>query len=88
MVPSKDLTALLRVTPLRFMNEFIDVKERVTRYLDTTFYNLTTVSLPNWKTYSQMRNLAEFKYGLNMQDVYLPAQTLEQVSAHVGCDFH
>ena len=54
----------------------------VTHYLDTTFYNLTTVSLPNWRTYSQMRSLAAFKYHLDMMDVHLPSQTLEQVESH------
>ena len=56
----------------------LDVKAMVTHYLDTTFYNLTTVALHDWKTYGQMRNLARQKYGLNMVDVQLPSQTLEQ----------
>ncbi len=50
----------------------------MTHYLDTTFYNLTTVALHDWKSYGQMRNLATQKYGLDMQEVYLPGQTLEQ----------
>lgn len=54
----------------------------VTHYLDTTFYNLTTVALHDWKTYGQMRNLAEQKYGMSMQDAFLPSQTLEQVLAY------
>ena len=51
----------------------------VTHYLDTMFYNLTTVSLHDWKTYGDMRNLAEQKYGLVMIEPQLPSQTLEQV---------
>ena len=50
----------------------------VTHYLDTTFYELTTVSLPDWKTYGDMRNLAEQKYGLSMLEPHLPSATLEQ----------
>jgi WASH complex subunit 7 len=52
----------------------------VRHYLDTTFYNLTTIALHDWKSYGEMRNLAEEKYGLSMTEVHLPGQTLEQVS--------
>lgn len=51
----------------------------VTHYLDTTFYNLTTVALHDWKTYVDMRNLASKKYGLDMLEPHLPSATLEQV---------
>ena len=50
----------------------------VTHYLDTIFYNLTTVALHDWKTYGDMRNLAEQKYGLTMIEPHLPSATLEQ----------
>ncbi len=49
-------------------------------YLDKTFYNLTTVALHDWKTYGDMRNLAQQKYDLKMTEAHLPSQTLEQVS--------
>ena len=51
----------------------------VTHYLDTTFYNLTTLALHDWKTYGGMRNLAEQQYGLVMMDPHLPSQQLDQV---------
>lgn len=51
----------------------------VTHYLDKTFYNLTTVALHDWATYSEMRNLATQRYGLSMTEAHLPSQTLEQV---------
>uniref|UniRef100_A0A8C8LNW8 WASH complex subunit 4 n=1 Tax=Oncorhynchus tshawytscha TaxID=74940 RepID=A0A8C8LNW8_ONCTS len=50
----------------------------VTHYLDKTFYNLTTVALHDWATYSEMRNLATQRYGLMMTEAHLPSQTLEQ----------
>lgn len=53
----------------------------VTHYLDKTFYNLTTVALHDWATYSEMRNLATQRYGLAMTEAHLPSQTLEQVFA-------
>ena len=52
----------------------------VERYLNKTFYNLTTVALHDWKTYSEMRALAQQKYSLTMAEAHLPSQTLEQVS--------
>lgn len=51
----------------------------MTHYLDKTFYNLTTVALHDWATYSEMRNLATQRYGLAMTEAHLPSQTLEQV---------
>lgn len=53
-------------------------KGYVEHYLDTTFYNLTTVALYDWQTYGEMRNLASIKYGLSLTEVHLPGQTLEQ----------
>lgn len=53
----------------------------MTHYLDKTFYNLTTVALHDWATYSEMRNLATQRYGLAMTEAHLPSQTLEQVFA-------
>jgi WASH complex subunit 7 len=50
----------------------------LSHYLDKTFYNLTTVALHDWKTYAEMRNIAEAKYGLEMTEVHLPSGTLEQ----------
>jgi WASH complex subunit 7 len=58
----QDLTHLLRVGPLNFLAVTIDIKALVTHYLDSTFYNLNTVALHDWKVYGQMRNLAEQKY--------------------------
>jgi len=73
-----DLTQFLKIRPIRFFDELVDVKVYVTHYLDKTFYNLNTVALHDWKTYGEMRNLAVQKYGLKMADPYLPSQTLEQ----------
>eukprot|EP01136_Pigoraptor_vietnamica_P005657 Opistho-1_new@37581 len=74
----KDLSHYLKVRPIRFFDRYIDIKAHVTHYLDTTFYNLTTVALHDWKTYAEMRNLAAEKYGLDLTEVHLPSQTLEQ----------
>uniref|UniRef100_A0A8B9Q329 WASH complex subunit 7 n=1 Tax=Apteryx owenii TaxID=8824 RepID=A0A8B9Q329_APTOW len=77
-VGMKDLAHFFFLNPIRFFNRFIDIKAYVTHYLDKTFYNLTTVALHDWATYSEMRNLATQRYGLSMTEAHLPSQTLEQ----------
>ncbi|KAK2567753.1 WASH complex subunit 4 [Acropora cervicornis] len=77
-VGMRDLSHFLKIKPIRFFNQFVNVKEHVTHYLDTTFYNLTTVALHDWRTYGEMRNQAMQKYGLQMTEAHLPSQTLEQ----------
>lgn len=51
----KPLKQFLDMPPLRILGLIIDVKHEVTHYLDTNFYNLTTVALHDWRTYSDMR---------------------------------
>uniref|UniRef100_A0A673Y1T1 WASH complex subunit 4 n=1 Tax=Salmo trutta TaxID=8032 RepID=A0A673Y1T1_SALTR len=77
-VGMKDLAHFFYLKPIRFFNRFIHIKAYVTHYLDKTFYNLTTVALHDWATYSEMRNLATQRYGLMMTEAHLPSQTLEQ----------
>uniref|UniRef100_A0A672YK70 WASH complex subunit 4 n=1 Tax=Sphaeramia orbicularis TaxID=375764 RepID=A0A672YK70_9TELE len=77
-VGMKDLAHFFSIKPIRFFNRFIHIKAYVTHYLDKTFYNLTTVALHDWATYSEMRNLATQRYGLTMTEAHLPSQTLEQ----------
>jgi len=50
----------------------------VAHYLNRMFYNLNTVALYDWQTFGEMRSLAREKYGLELQEVHLPGQTLEQ----------
>ncbi|KAM6961159.1 WASH complex subunit 4 [Aplochiton taeniatus] len=77
-VGMKDLAHFFSLNPIRFFNRFVHIKAYVTHYLDKTFYNLTTVALHDWATYSEMRNLATQRYGLKMTEAHLPSQTLEQ----------
>ena len=63
-----------------FVSELFFFLEHVTHYLDSTFYNLTTVALHDWRKYGEMRNQASQKYGLQMTEAHLPSQTLEQVT--------
>ncbi|KAK2158033.1 hypothetical protein LSH36_178g02040 [Paralvinella palmiformis] len=74
----KDLSQFIRLKPIRFFDDMINIRDYVERYLDRTFYNLTTVALHDWKTYGDMRNLAKHKYDLQTLEAHLPSQTLEQ----------
>ncbi|EAL65754.1 hypothetical protein DDB_G0283355 [Dictyostelium discoideum AX4] len=74
----KEFGKFLELKPLRFFDRTIDIKSRISHYLDQTFYNLNTVALFDWKTYSEMRNMAFYKYGLQLLEVHLPGSTLEQ----------
>lgn len=74
----KGLRQVLAMRPLQFMDRSVDIKEYVSHYIDTTFYNLNTVALHDWRTYVEMRNMASQKYSLRMQETHLPNQTLEQ----------
>jgi WASH complex subunit 7 len=60
----RPMRPFLDLAPLRVLGLLIDVKAEVTHYLDMNFYNLTTVALHDWRTYSDMRSLAAEKLGL------------------------
>ena len=46
--PSKALRPFLELRPLRVFGSLLDVRQKVTHYLETIFYNLTTVALYDW----------------------------------------
>ena len=56
----------------------VSIRKEVTHYLDTNFYNLTTVALHDWKTYADMKSLAYEKFGLVLMDSFLPMGSLDQ----------
>ncbi|ESO00575.1 hypothetical protein HELRODRAFT_82872, partial [Helobdella robusta] len=78
VVPTKQLSHFIKLPPLVLFDEIVNVKTIVENYLDKTFYNLTTVALHDWKTYSQMKVWAKHAYGLQLLEPHLPSQTIEQ----------
>ncbi|CAA6656278.1 unnamed protein product [Spirodela intermedia] len=78
----RNLSWYLQMRPLCLPFKFIDIRILVESYLNSTFYNHTTMALYNWKVYSEMRQLAELKYGLLLDDTHLPGDS----SGH-GFDF-
>ncbi|KRT79891.1 hypothetical protein AMK59_7525 [Oryctes borbonicus] len=67
-----------KLFPVLLNRTYVNIKQEIEHYLSSTFYNLTTVVLHDWKTYGEMRRLASLQYGLNIIDSSLPMQTLEQ----------
>lgn len=65
-----------------------NVVGKITNYLEKTFYDLTTVALHDWRTYGEMRCLAQHKYKLSTVEDTLPSQTLEQVCYHPRPNWH
>eukprot|EP01040_Poterioochromonas_malhamensis_P008769 gene8769-9503_t len=64
----KILKPFLDLLPLYILNRIISIKEEVTHYLDYNFYNLTTIALHDWRTYSEMRSLAYEKYNISLME--------------------
>ncbi|ETV68222.1 hypothetical protein, variant [Aphanomyces astaci] len=74
----KVLHYYMDLRPIRIWGKCVDLRDRVTHYLESTFYNLTTVALHDWKTYGEMRQLANDKYGLHLAENHLPMGSLDQ----------
>lgn len=68
--------------PLYVCRKKLDVKAEIESYLEKTFYNLCTVSLRDCNTYTEMRSIANERYGLSLADPFLPDGSLDQ-----GLDF-
>ena len=47
--------------PLVVFDLVVDIHKKVKQYLEASFYNLTTIALHDWLTYSEMKNLAKEK---------------------------
>lgn len=82
-----DLCRVLRLKPFSMLDShsnsierYLSVQEHVSTYLSQMFYNLTTISMHDWRTYGQMRFLAKQKFQLDTVEDHLPTQTLEQVN--------
>jgi len=74
----RPLRPFLDIAPLKILGLVVNIKNEVTHYLDLNFYNLTTVALHDWRTYSDMRSLAQEKLGLQLMDNFLPMGSLDQ----------
>lgn len=74
------LLALKLIHLLRTANihQYSSIRDRVRKYLSQMFYNLTAISMHDWRTYGQMRILAKQKFNLETVEDHPPTQTIEQ----------
>ena len=63
-----------------FNNEYINVKEYVTNYLNILFYEMNAINVNDWKIYQQMKLLLEIKFNIHLKKIetFLPIKHLEQ----------
>ncbi|MQL83965.1 hypothetical protein Taro_016452, partial [Colocasia esculenta] len=74
----RNLSWYLQLRPLCLPDKFVDIRTLVECYLNSTFYNHTAMALYNRKVYSEMRQLAELKYRLLLDDIHLPEHSSGQ----------
>lgn len=64
--------------PIQMGRSHVVIRDHIEHYLSNMFYNLTTISLHDWRTYGEMRQIAATKFHLTTIEDHLPTQTLEQ----------
>ncbi len=74
----KDFKRIIHVDSVYLFGVTVQLKQKVTDYMNKTFYNMTALKLKDWKTYEEMGSLAYHLYGIKLTDNYLPPQKLEQ----------
>lgn len=74
----RPIKPFLDISFIRILGISIEIKQEVCHYLNQNFYNLTTVALHDWRTYSDMRQLALDKFNLALMDNFLPMGSLDQ----------
>lgn len=76
--PTTDLSVFTRLPPIRFFGKWLHLATEVEDYLDSQFYVLTVLTPNDWKTYEEMRSLAQERYGLHIAAGDLPGGILDQ----------
>ena len=75
---SKDLLKLVHLEKLRIFDSIIDIKTEITKSFNETFYNINVINMYDMETYQQIRTMGNYLFGLELQNVYLPSQTIDQ----------
>ena len=77
-IEMKSIKKLLEIGPISIMDTSIDLKSEIEKRLNEIFYNLNMLNLYDYETYEFIRQLASEQFGIELQNVYIPSQTLEQ----------
>lgn len=75
---AKDLLKLVHLEKLRIFDSIIDLKTEITKSFNETFYNINVINMYDMETYQQIRTMGNYLFGLELQNVYLPSQTIDQ----------
>lgn len=73
-----DLVKMIQFEKISIFDTKIDLKIEISKAFNETFYNMNTINIYDMETYEQMRIMANYLFGLNLHDVYLPNQTVSQ----------
>ena len=46
--------------------------------MNESFYNINVLNMHDMETYEQLRSMGNYLFGLELQDVFLPSQTIDQ----------
>ncbi|WOK95333.1 WASH complex subunit 7-like isoform X1 [Canna indica] len=72
----RNLAWYLEIKPLRLPFKFIDIRLLVESYLNSAFYNHSTMSTYDRKIYLEMQLLAELKYGLFLDNIHFVGNSM------------
>lgn len=73
-----DLVKMMQFEKISIFDTKIDLKVEISKSFNETFYNMNTMNSYDMETYEQMRVMANYLFGLNLHDVYLPSQSVSQ----------
>ncbi|XP_062233658.1 uncharacterized protein LOC133930903 isoform X2 [Phragmites australis] len=74
----RNLSWYLRMRPLRLPFKFVDVKLLVENYLNSAFYTYSVMPNYDKKIYTEMHQLGELKYGVELEDFHLSVDARDQ----------
>ena len=69
----EDCNRFTSMSDIYLFDKKINIAEEVKHYLNKIFYEMTALSLHDWKTYEHMRILAKEKFNIQTTPCHLPA---------------
>ncbi len=68
----------LSLDPLDVLGIQFSITGELRHYLDMSFYDLTTLAIHDWRTYSEMRAVTKERFTLSLMENFLPMGSLDQ----------
>ncbi|XP_034661936.1 WASH complex subunit 4 isoform X1 [Drosophila subobscura] len=73
-----DYRSCVNVEAMEYQGTYSILRDNLENYFTETFYNLTTIAPHDWKSYEQMRHIADKVLQLRPIDDHLPNQIIDQ----------